>query len=168
MSTPAKEYLIRFDATKCTQCHGCEIACKTWRDLPYGIRYRRVLNLWDGSYPKVKCTSLSLSCLHCTDPACAAVCPADAITKSETDGRVLVDKALCTGCRACADACPFGVPQFGDDDIMQKCDLCFDQPLSGADPPCVDTCPGKALTLTHVSPTEKKVQGRSVLNDPRR
>jgi anaerobic dimethyl sulfoxide reductase subunit B (iron-sulfur subunit) len=86
----------------------------------------------------------------------------DAITKSDTDGRVLVDEALCIGCRACADACPFGVPQFGEDDIMQKCDLCFDQPLSGTDPPCVDTCPGKALTLTLASPTEKKVQEDSI------
>lgn len=44
------EYLIQFYPEKCIQCHGCETACKMWRELPYGIRYRRVINLWYGSY----------------------------------------------------------------------------------------------------------------------
>ena len=43
MAEPKKELMIRFDPEKCTQCHGCEIACKTWRELDYGVRYRRVL-----------------------------------------------------------------------------------------------------------------------------
>lgn len=155
MNAPGKEYLIHFDPEKCTQCHGCEIACKAWRDLAYGIRYRRVINLWDGDYPAVKSTAVSLACLHCAEPACAAVCPEDAISKSETDGRVVVDETLCTGCEACSDACPFDVPQFGDVGIMNKCDLCRHQPLAGADPPCVDTCPADALNLIEVTAAEK-------------
>ena len=152
------EYLIRFEAAKCIQCHGCETACKSWRDLPYGIRYRRVLNLWQGNYPDIKSSSLSLACLHCTDPACAAVCPVEAISKRKSDGRVLVDANLCIGCRACIDACPFGVPQVGEDGIMGKCDLCMGQPLAGGVPPCVGTCPGKALALVKISSGEKKTE----------
>lgn len=156
MSALRKEYQITFDAAKCIQCHGCETACKSWRGLPPGIRYRRVLNLWDGGYPAVKSASLSLACLHCVDPACVAVCPAEALAKDPATGRVLVDADRCIGCRACAGACPFGVPQFGPDKIMRKCDLCLDEPLAGTAPPCVATCPGKALALGEISPQEKK------------
>ena len=155
MGEPGKEYLIRFDPEKCTQCHGCEIACKSWRQLPYGIHYRQVINRWNGGYPGVKSTTLSLACLHCVEPACAQVCPEEAIAKNDSDGRVLVDVTRCIGCKACVKACPFGVPQIGEEKVMAKCDLCLDQPLADADPPCVGTCPGKALTLVAVT-SEKK------------
>ena len=79
MAGHTNEFLIGFDPEKCTQCHGCEIACKSWRQLPYGIQYRRVLNLWRGEYPEVKTVSLSLACLHCVEPACAVACPGEAL-----------------------------------------------------------------------------------------
>jgi len=152
------EYLIGFDPEKCTQCHGCEVACRTWRNLDYGVFYRRVLNLWKGEFPRIKNASLSLACLHCVEPACAAACPEEAIVKRKADGLVIVDTGLCTGCKLCAEACPFGVPQFGDSGIMQKCDLCHGRQSTQALPPCVDTCPGKALSLMSVSRSEKRAQ----------
>jgi anaerobic dimethyl sulfoxide reductase subunit B (iron-sulfur subunit) len=155
MAVSNKEYLIGFDSGKCTQCHGCEIACKTWRGLSYGVHYRRVLNFWQGEYPRVKNASLSLACLHCVEPACVDACPEEAIFKDVKDGLVTVDDTLCNGCEICAEACAFGVPQFGDDGIMQMCDLCRGQQLAAAVPPCVDTCPGKALSLIDVSRSEK-------------
>jgi anaerobic dimethyl sulfoxide reductase subunit B (iron-sulfur subunit) len=156
MPVSEKEYLIDFDSEKCTQCHGCEIACKAWRELSYGIQYRRVLNLWHGEYPNVKNASLSLACLHCVEPACAAACPENAISKSAKDGLVVVDEKICNGCGICADACAFEVPQFGENGIMQKCDLCCDQQLGPASPPCIDTCPGEALSYVEVSRVDKK------------
>jgi anaerobic dimethyl sulfoxide reductase subunit B (iron-sulfur subunit) len=153
-----KEYLIDFDPGKCTQCHGCEIACKAWRELGYGVQYRRVLNLWQGEYPAVKNATLSLACLHCAEPACAAACPEDAISKRQKDGLVVVDQTLCNGCGSCADACAFGVPQFGENGLMQKCDLCGDQQLGHAAVPCVDTCPGEALSYIEVSRANKKAR----------
>lgn len=158
MTVSSKEYLIRFDSEKCTQCHGCEIACKSWRGLDYGVQYRRVLTFWQGTYPRVKCTSLSLACLHCVEPACLAECPEEAISKGVKDGLVVVDDTLCTGCGTCAEACVFGVPQFSDSGIMQKCDLCRDQPLAQTVPPCVATCPGKALKLVEILASEKIVE----------
>lgn len=155
MAGSEKEYLIHFDSERCTQCHGCEIACKTWRGLGPGVQFRRVFNLWQGAYPSAKCTSLSLACLHCVEPACLDACPVEAITKGAQDGLVSVDEALCTGCETCSGACPFGVPQFDHTETMRKCDLCRGQTLAGASPPCVDTCPGKALSLMEVQPPEK-------------
>ena len=162
MPASEKEYLIDFDSKKCTQCHGCEIACKAWRELRYGVRYRRVLNLWQGAYPNVKNASLSLACLHCVEPACAAACPENAISKRAQDGLVVVDETLCTGCGICAEACAFGVPQFGDNGVMQKCDFCRGQQLAGAAPPCVDTCPGAALSLIEISPSEKSAHEEKI------
>ena len=150
------EFLIGFEAEKCIQCHACEVACKTWRGLGYGVQYRRVLNIWQGKYPRIKSVSLSLACLHCVEPSCVAACPEKAVSKRAQDGRVLVDATLCSGCGICSDVCDFGVPQFGDDGVMQKCDLCYDLRLAGAVPPCVETCPGKALSIIEVSQAEKR------------
>jgi anaerobic dimethyl sulfoxide reductase subunit B (iron-sulfur subunit) len=163
MPASEKEYLIDFDCAKCTQCHGCEIACKAWRELSYGVQYRRVLNLWQGEYPGVKNASLSLACLHCLEPACAAACPEGAISKNEKDGLVLVDEMICNGCGSCADACAFKVPQFGQKGFMQKCDLCCNHQMGYAAPPCVDTCPGEALSLIEVSQADKKAREEKIL-----
>lgn len=106
---------------------------------------------------KLKSSSLSLSCLHCVEPACLEACPVEAISKRD-DGLVLVDEDLCIGCHACQEACIYDVPQFGEEGKMQKCDLCtaLRPPLSR--PACVDTCPEKALELVILSQDEKVKQ----------
>ena len=157
------ETLIWFDYEKCTQCHGCEVACRSWRGLDTGVRHRRVLNVWRGSYPDVKSHSVSIGCLHCVAPDCAQACPEQAIFKRESDGLVWVDPAVCTGCEACLDACPYGIPQFGAAGIMQKCDLCMDQPGREYGPPCVTTCPGGALSIKTVGLEEKEHHQKTVL-----
>ena len=153
----SRQYGFSFDQTKCIQCHGCELACKTWRLLEAGIRWRQVKTLWSGHYPQIKNLSLSLACMHCHDPQCMAVCPEAAITKREPDGIVVVDPGRCTGCQACQDACPFSVPQYGADGQMQKCDLCYQQVDLGTHaPPCVATCPTAALAVRPMSGEDKK------------
>lgn len=63
-------------------------------------------------------------CMHCEDPACAEVCPADAIKKTP-DGVVQSSlKPRCIGCTNCVYACPFGVPKYDVQvDQMMKCDM---------------------------------------------
>ena len=135
-----------FRSENCIQCHACEAACKAWRQLEQGVKWRRVHNLWHGVYPNTSISTLSVSCLHCASPACADACPAGAISKSGDDGLVLVDKALCTGCRRCLDVCPVGAPQFGADGLMQKCDMCVSVPhLGGKAAICSLACPTQAL-----------------------
>lgn len=149
------EFGFVFNKENCIQCLGCETACKSWRKVELGVRWRRVFNVWEGEYPNVKCGALMLSCQHCAEPECERVCPVDAI-KKRADGAVLVDTKKCIGCRACFEACPFDVPQFGADGHMQKCDMCLTLGSGDVLPPCVRTCPTHALELKKMSPEEKK------------
>ena len=141
----AHQYGFDFDTNRCVQCHACELACKSLHHIEFGVHWRRVVSLWSGEYPNVVNRTVSLGCLHCGEPACEAACPTGAITKRAGDGIVVVDEETCIGCRCCFLACPFGVPQFGSDGKMQKCDLCVDRLMEGKEPACVATCPGEAL-----------------------
>jgi anaerobic dimethyl sulfoxide reductase subunit B len=140
-----RQYGFYFDSDRCVQCHACEVACKSWNELELGIRWRRVLDFWGGQFPKVTNKTISLSCMHCAKPACVEICPAKAISKRSEDGIVIVDQSKCTGCRSCAAACPFHVPQYGRTGKMQKCNLCVERLEQGKQPSCVATCPGEAL-----------------------
>jgi Fe-S-cluster-containing dehydrogenase component len=57
----------------------------------------------------------------------------------------VADAGRCVGCRMCSIACPFGVPRYGRDGRMQKCDLCAARVEHGLEPACVRACPTKAL-----------------------
>jgi anaerobic dimethyl sulfoxide reductase subunit B (iron-sulfur subunit) len=141
----AKQYGFWFEMDRCVECHACEVACKAEHNVELGIQWRRVTNVWSGSFPNVTFKTISLSCMHCAFPACEAVCPVGAIQKQADTGIVTVDPSKCIGCHSCFFACPFGVPQYGDDGTMQKCNLCIDRLAKGQEPKCVSTCPANAL-----------------------
>jgi anaerobic dimethyl sulfoxide reductase subunit B (iron-sulfur subunit) len=138
----AKQYGFYFDANRCVRCFACEVACKSARHIEPGLKWRRVVDIWDGAFPDITRTFFSRACMHCELPLCAEACPAGAISKRDEDGIVAVDKDKCNGCRDCSPACPYDVPQFGDDGTMQKCDGCIGQ---GREPACAATCPAEAL-----------------------
>jgi Fe-S-cluster-containing dehydrogenase component len=85
-------------------------------------------------------------CMHCEQPTCAEVCPADAI-KRTGDGVVQsARKPRCIACGNCVMACPFGVPEvYEDRQIMMKCDMCYDRTSVGRKPMCATVCPSQAL-----------------------
>lgn len=85
-------------------------------------------------------------CMHCDQPTCAEVCPADAI-KRTADGVVQsARKPRCIACGNCVMACPFGVPEVYDDrQLMMKCDMCYDRTSAGKKPMCATVCPSQAL-----------------------
>jgi Fe-S-cluster-containing dehydrogenase component len=94
-------------------------------------------------------------CMHCEDPICAQVCPADAI--KSIDGVVQSSlKSRCIGCSNCVLACPFGVPKYESAiDQMQKCDLCYDRTSAGKKPMCATVCPSQALAFTTLEEIER-------------
>ncbi len=145
MLNQPKRYGLYFDTERCVQCHACEIACKSLHGIEPGVKWRMVFNAWTGRFPNVTSRSLAHGCLHCAEPACEAACPTGAIRKRDKDGIVVVDKSKCIGCRSCQMVCPFGIPQFGRDGLMQKCDLCVDRRDEGKEPACAATCPSQAL-----------------------
>ncbi len=140
-----RQYGFYFDSDRCVQCHACEVACKSWNEVELGIRWRKVSDIWGGQFPEVTNKTVSSSCMHCAKPACVDVCAAKAISKRAEDGIVVTDQSKCTGCRSCAAACPYHVPQHGRTGIMQKCNFCLERMNQGKQPACVATCPGEAL-----------------------
>ena len=141
-----------FNQSRCTGCYTCIVACKDWYDIPAGpASWIRITAIEKGKFPNLSLSYLFTSCLHCAEPICAQACPANAITKRDEDGIVVVDREACMGgeeCRfACLKACPYDVPQFGAEDNakMQKCDLCLDRLAENKKPICVDACPMRAL-----------------------
>jgi Fe-S-cluster-containing dehydrogenase component len=44
-------------------------------------------------------------------------------------------------------ACPFGVPEYGSDGLMEKCIACYPRIDKGLDPACVHTCLTGALAF---------------------
>lgn len=144
---------------ECVGCKACEMACKSRNNLESpGPRLRKVQTVEEGTFPDTKVTCMSLACMHCENPACAEVCPAGAIAKYD-DGTVRADRSKCIGCQACNAACPWGVPQYRDEDgTMVKCDGCADRRAMGLEPACVHTCFYSALYAGNVDELMAKAE----------
>jgi Fe-S-cluster-containing dehydrogenase component len=129
------------DAQRCIGCRACVEACSECPDHN-GVS---MIHL-DELARAVTVQTAPTVCMHCDEPACAAVCPADAIHKG-ADG--VVHTAMserCIGCTNCALACPFGVPKVDTRrDLMMKCDLCYDRTARDLKPMCATVCPSGAL-----------------------
>lgn len=161
------QYGFYFDASKCTGCKTCMVACKDKNNLPVGMNFRRVTEFSGGNWRQDRATGawhqdafayyLSISCNECSDPACVKVCPTKAHFKRAEDGLVLIDPKKCIGCGACLAACPYGAPQLDREARkMRKCDTCLDRREKGLNPVCVDACPQRALDFGPIDELRKK------------
>jgi len=102
-------YAFTFDASACSGCKACQVACKDKNNLPLGVLWRRVYEVSGGSWQKqgdawkadVFAYNLTIACNHCVHPKCAGVCPTDAYVVRD-DGIVYIDESRCIGCGYCA------------------------------------------------------------------
>jgi formate dehydrogenase iron-sulfur subunit len=130
------------DLARCIGCQACTAACKTGNELPGGVQYIHLIEQTRGVFPNLQGGFQNHRCYHCADAACVQVCPAGALYKQ--DGLTRLDRAKCTGCTYCVDACPFDVPVMVDG-LATKCDGCAAVTAAGGAPWCVKTCPSHAL-----------------------
>lgn len=174
----SKEVAILFDASHCTGCKGCQVACKQWNMLPSPMGLNE--NKFTGSYQcpsdlngnnrlimtfsekesgnRFQPINFAIgrrSCFHCTDAACVEICSSGALYKKE-NGVVALDTDKCNGCTYCQSACPFDVPRFREDNgCVDKCSMCIDRLEEGGVPACVRTCQPEAL---HFGPREEMLE----------
>lgn len=129
------------DQSRCIGCRACVQACEEC-DTHRG---NSMIHL-DEIDRAASTQTAPMVCMHCDDPTCAQVCPADAIKQNE-DGVVQSSlKPRCIGCSNCVLACPFGVPKYiSNYDQMMKCDMCYDRSSVGLTPMCASVCPSEAL-----------------------
>jgi anaerobic dimethyl sulfoxide reductase subunit B (iron-sulfur subunit) len=147
------QYAFYFDATACSGCKACQVACKDMHGLEVGRMWRRVFAVEGGEWwpdgdawrTNVFAYNVSIACNHCELPICKGVCPTGAISKRD-DGIVLIDESRCVGCGYCRWACPYDAPQLDPNKgVMTKCTFCVDEIDAGRPPTCVAACPMRVL-----------------------
>jgi Fe-S-cluster-containing hydrogenase component 2 len=82
----------------CIDCKLCEEACEE----RYGAR-----RLTLGGY-QLGMLDFIYTCRTCTDQRCIDPCAYDSIKYDEQRKEVVINESTCTGCTACAQACPYG------------------------------------------------------------
>ena len=168
--------LLVIDLESCVRCGHCAWACAE----VYGTA--RLVRRGDKMVAQVeteltrpeqaapKSLMLPNSCQHCENPACMVDCPTGAIGRDPA-GEVFIREELCTGCGACAKACPWdniqmavrpldvkrpvGAPgEFSE--LAVKCDLC----RSYESPACVQSCPTESIF--RINPAEEIADVRAI------
>ncbi|HKD75869.1 MAG TPA: 4Fe-4S dicluster domain-containing protein [Ktedonobacterales bacterium] len=156
---------IFLDPSRCIGCRSCVAACREC-DSHKG---ESMIYIDYIERENTVATSPTL-CMHCEDPLapCAQVCPAQAIL-IDPEGIVhQADETRCIGCRNCVFACPFGVPKFQfSQNLMRKCNLCYDRTSQGKGPMCATVCPTQAIfygTYEEFVATGRAKQGAKPVN----
>ena len=162
--------LLVIDLETCVRCGHCAWACA---DL-YGEA--RLVRRGDKMVARVeeraeapRSLLLPSSCQHCENPSCMIDCPTGAIGR-DPEGEVFIREELCTGCGACAKACPWDNiqmaprprearrPEGGNyPELAVKCDLC----RAHEGPACVQVCP--TGSIFRMNPSEELADVRDLV-----
>ncbi|MEM4632057.1 MAG: 4Fe-4S dicluster domain-containing protein, partial [Pyrobaculum sp.] len=116
------KYAMLIDLRRCIGCRACMAVCAQENSALFDYRSEdagvwltkwavgeldnynlRILEVHKGGVVQY----ISLSCMHCENPPCVAVCPTGASYKDK-NGIVKIDYQKCVGCKACMAACPYG------------------------------------------------------------
>ena len=162
---------VLHDTQRCIGCRKCEAGCGEVNNLPTPDRYKVPEKPFDdlGVLDKKRRTDFQrytvvnkytakngrvlfrkFQCNHCQEPACVSACFVKALVKTK-EGPVVYRPNLCVGCRYCMIACPFYVPAYDYDSVLNplvyKCTMCAPRIAEGKLPGCVEACPKDALTF---------------------
>ncbi|MDY6794715.1 MAG: 4Fe-4S dicluster domain-containing protein [Actinomycetota bacterium] len=144
---------ILFDASKCTGCRACQIACKQWNQRTYthtdnNGTYENPLQLTAQCWNRILFNEpeerpkdddiywyfTKTQCMHCADATCVKVCPSGATKKykvSDSDEEayvVMTDPKVCIGCNYCVATCPFQACRYDEEEkAIYRCRLCYDR-----------------------------------------
>jgi formate dehydrogenase iron-sulfur subunit len=141
MDTKPKALLI--DITKCIGCRACELKCKEVHGFPQEPGPKLTATAFTVVEERADGKFVRRMCQHCNEPACASVCPVNAIEKTSL-GPVVYNGKKCIGCRYCMIACPNQVPKYQWSKLapyMQKCDMCAERVRNGQPTNCAEACP---------------------------
>jgi Fe-S-cluster-containing dehydrogenase component len=152
------ELAFFIDYSRCIGCRACVQACEEC-DTHRG---RSLIHL-ERIDERDSVQTAPQVCMHCKDPICARVCPADAIKQTPDGVTQSALKPRCIGCSNCVLACPFGVPNYyAGIDQMMKCDMCYDRTSAGKRPMCATVCPSQALAFTTLEEIEHTRRGSAI------
>ncbi len=122
------------DADRCVGCQSCMFACA--RRLGHGGLGGSCLGV--RSVGGMERGFTVIICRACADPACARVCPTDALVP-QPGGGVRLSRDACIGCGRCRSACIVGAV-FWDDGI-DKPTICVHCGI------CARYCPHHVLAV---------------------
>ena len=123
------------DLEKCDQCKECVVECSyMYHPQNNGITSIRELAVF------------ALLCRRCEEAPCVASCYHNALAKDDA-GILQRGRFLCTSCKTCSIACPFGViiPDMLTF-LDSKCDFC----IGRKEALCIGSCPYKAIEMRDV------------------
>ena len=108
------EETMFIDPQRCIGCRSCVAACRECgTHKGYSMIYVDYLDRGETT------ATMPTVCMHCVEPTCALVCPADAIKVSEEGIVMTASTPRCLDCRNCVNACPFG-HVFGNQKVETK------------------------------------------------
>ena len=107
------------DLQRCVGCGACALACKAenntrTRGDGQSHNWADFLMKTEGTFPNAVHTVIPVLCNHCSDAPCVKVCPVPEKAMYKTpEGITMHDDAICIGCRACQNACPYSSAELG-------------------------------------------------------
>ena len=149
-------YAMTVDTIRCVGCSACVLSCKAENALPDGSFRTRIVTETTGTYPWLAMEIRSERCNQCTDAPCVDNCPTGASHYGK-GGIVLVDRDLCTGCKACLAACPYDARSIHPDGYADKCTFCLHRVARGLQPACATNCPTNALTFGDLNDPQSEI-----------
>ena len=157
---PAPTLMLSLDATACTGCRLCELACveRHYGPVPgHDVAHPMV---FDRRRLAIRAERAGPgewrleACDHCAERSCVPTCPHLALL-TWGNGAVTLIEPRCTGCGACIAVCEsHAIRRVGALSKAIKCDGCQED---GDRPACVRACPDDALhmvPLARTAPTE--------------